>query len=133
MRALEAHGRRVGEDFALIGFGDSASRLVQCDFLSSVRINTRQMERLRPRHPRVYLVSQARTIVVPDRLMRRGTTGRMNKATVSCKEPKRLSKRMARVTLLVPPVRPCATAGSFCPFCSPCAFADSFPQARVTM
>ncbi len=70
MRALEARGRRVGEDFALLGFGDSAARSGQCDSLGSVRIHTRQMGEAAvraaleaPRSP------QARTVIVPDRLI----------------------------------------------------------------
>jgi len=78
MRALEARGRRVGEDFALVGFGDSAERTGQCKDLSSVRIHTRQMGEAAvraaldaPRSP------QARTVIVPDRLIVRRSACRL--------------------------------------------------------
>ena len=77
MNALEARGRRVGEAFAVVGFGDSAFRSGLCATLTSVRIHTRQMGEAAvraalaaPRSP------QAHSVIVPDRLMVRGTVCR---------------------------------------------------------
>jgi DNA-binding LacI/PurR family transcriptional regulator len=70
MRALEARGRRVGEDFAVIGFGDSAIRKGESDQLSSVRIHTGRMgEAAVEAAVKAPRVPQARTIIVPDRLI----------------------------------------------------------------
>ena len=77
LRALETRGWRVGEDFAVVGFGDQAFRLGQCDRLTSVRINTRQMGEaavqaaLEAEPPK-----DGRTIIVPDRLIVRASSCR---------------------------------------------------------
>ncbi|HOX05048.1 MAG TPA: GntR family transcriptional regulator [Planctomycetota bacterium] len=77
MRVLEAAGRRVGEDFALVGFGDSASRSGLCDSLTSVRIHTHRMGEAAVRAaldaPKV---PQARTVIIPDRLIVRDSVCR---------------------------------------------------------
>ncbi|HOX07474.1 MAG TPA: GntR family transcriptional regulator [Planctomycetota bacterium] len=73
--ALEACGRRPGADVALVGFGDTASRSGAAQGLSSVRILTRRMGELAVKA----LVDAggrpaARTVIVPDTLMIRGST-----------------------------------------------------------
>lgn len=74
---LEARGARAGEDVALVGFGDSAYRRGLCDRLTSVRIHTRRMGEAAVR---AILESEgrseARTVIVPDRLIVRATTRR---------------------------------------------------------
>jgi LacI family transcriptional regulator len=73
--ALQRRGRRVGRDVALAGYGDSAVRLDQADWLTSVRIYTRRMGEAAME---AALDSQAsadgRTIIVPDRLIVRRST-----------------------------------------------------------
>jgi DNA-binding LacI/PurR family transcriptional regulator len=77
MKALEARGRRVGQDFAVVGFGDSAARAGLCDRLTSVRIHTRQMGEAAVRAAlETPHLQQARAIIVPDRLIVRETTCR---------------------------------------------------------
>ncbi len=75
MAELEAGGVRVGEDVALVGFGDSAYRRGTCDRLTSVRIHTRRMGEAAVR---AVLESpgrnEARAIIVPNRLIVRETT-----------------------------------------------------------
>jgi DNA-binding LacI/PurR family transcriptional regulator len=72
---LERCGRRVGRDFALAGYGDSAIRLGHADWLTSVRIYTSRMGEAAAA---AALDSQAsaegRTIIVPDRLIVRDST-----------------------------------------------------------
>jgi DNA-binding LacI/PurR family transcriptional regulator len=67
----------MGSEFALVGFGDSAFRLGQCDRLTSVRIYTRLMGEAAVR---AVLdsggLAGARTVIVPDRLVVRGTSCR---------------------------------------------------------
>jgi LacI family transcriptional regulator len=74
---LERLGVRMGSEFALVGFGDSAFRLGQCDRLTSVRIYTRLMGEAAVR---AVLdsggLAGARTVIVPDRLVVRGTSCR---------------------------------------------------------
>jgi LacI family transcriptional regulator len=74
---LESRGVRVGEEVALVGFGDSAYRRGRCDRLTSVRIHTRRMGEAAVR---AVLESRgradARTVIVPDRLIVRATTRR---------------------------------------------------------
>jgi LacI family transcriptional regulator len=75
IEALERRGRRVGRDFAVAGFGDSAFQKGCCDRLTSSRINVRRMgqEALR-----AALSGEksggGRTIIVPTRLMIRETS-----------------------------------------------------------
>ena len=83
LKALEASGVRVGKDFALVGFGDSAFRLGQCDRLTSVRIYTRQMGEAAVRAAVEAMEAPgARTVIVPDRLIVRGTTCRAGAAAL---------------------------------------------------
>jgi LacI family transcriptional regulator len=77
VRALEARGRRVGADFAVIGFGDSAWRSGESDRLSSVRIHTRQMgEAAVQAVLAAGRAPTARTVIVADRLILRQSTCR---------------------------------------------------------
>ncbi len=77
LEELEKRGRRVGEDFALIGFGDSAFRHGLTDRLSSVRIYTRQMGEAAVRAAvETRELSEARTLIIPDRLVVRQTSCR---------------------------------------------------------
>jgi DNA-binding LacI/PurR family transcriptional regulator len=75
LEELERRGLRVGEDIALLGFGDSAFRSGQCDRLSSARIYTRQMGEAAVRALlEVREAPEVRTVVVPDRLIVRQST-----------------------------------------------------------
>ena len=74
-QALEARGRRPGVDIALVGFGDTASRLGKTQDLSSVRILTRRMgESAVAALVEAGRRPVARTVIVPDSLMIRGST-----------------------------------------------------------
>ncbi len=73
--ALERHGHRVGGDFCLAGFGDSAIRLGLSDTLTSCRIYPRKMGQEAVRaalSPR--LRGEGRTIIIPNRLYIRKST-----------------------------------------------------------
>jgi DNA-binding LacI/PurR family transcriptional regulator len=77
LEELEKQGVSVGDEISLMGFGDSACRLGLCDRLTSMRIHTRQMGETAVRA--VLDSNQAgevRTMVVPNRLMVRGSTAR---------------------------------------------------------
>ena len=75
--ALERRGRRVGQDLAVVGFGDQASRLGLSGRLTSVRIHTRQMgEAAVAAALEAGRRSEGRTIIVPDRLIVRQTSCR---------------------------------------------------------
>jgi LacI family transcriptional regulator len=67
--ALEKRGRRVGEDFAVAGFGDTAYRTGDCRTLTSCRIYTRKFgeEAVRAALSE-HNASEGRTIIVPTRL-----------------------------------------------------------------
>ncbi len=76
VRAAEARGRKVGADFSVAGFGDGASRSGACDWLTSCRVYSRKIGQeavraaLAPRRP-----GEGRTIIIPDRLIIRRSTG----------------------------------------------------------
>jgi DNA-binding LacI/PurR family transcriptional regulator len=76
LEELEARGRAVGRDFSVAGFGDSAMRRGLCDWLTSCRIYPRKMgqEAVRAALDRGAR-SEGRTIIVPDRLYVRRSTG----------------------------------------------------------
>lgn len=74
-KALKRQGRRVGHDVALAGYGDSAIRLGQADWLTSVRIYSRRMgEEAATAVLDSQASSEGRTIIVPDRLIVRSST-----------------------------------------------------------
>jgi DNA-binding LacI/PurR family transcriptional regulator len=75
IRGLEQHARRVGRDFCVAGYGDSAIRRGACDWLTSCRIYPRQMgrEALKAALARGER-REGRTIIVPDRLYVRGSS-----------------------------------------------------------
>jgi DNA-binding LacI/PurR family transcriptional regulator len=76
IEVLQKHGRRVGEDVSVAGFGDGAARMGSCDLLTSCRIYTRKMGQqairaaLEPPNR-----AEGRTIIIPDRLFIRKSTG----------------------------------------------------------
>jgi LacI family transcriptional regulator len=75
VRRLEQRGRRVGQDFCVAGFGDSAIRQGRCDRLTSCRVYPRKMGAAAARaalDPDAR--EQPRTIVIRDRLYVRGST-----------------------------------------------------------
>ena len=75
MRALERRGLRVGQDISLAGFGDTAFRRGLCDRLTSCRIHVRTFGREAARAAlQRARSSEARTIIVPDRLYTRAST-----------------------------------------------------------
>jgi DNA-binding LacI/PurR family transcriptional regulator len=75
MKVLERRGLKVGEDISVAGFNDAAIRMDLCDRLTSCRIYPRKFgseavrAALQPANR-----SEGRTIIVPDRLMIRGST-----------------------------------------------------------
>jgi DNA-binding LacI/PurR family transcriptional regulator len=76
IRVLETLGSRVGEDFAVVGFGDQAFRLGLYDRLTSVRINTRQMgEAAVEAALSSRILTEGRILIVPDRLIVRSSSG----------------------------------------------------------
>jgi DNA-binding LacI/PurR family transcriptional regulator len=75
MAALEKRGLRVGENFCLAGYGDSAVRRGLCDRLTSCRIYPRMMGREAIKAALAGgELREGRTIIVPDRLHIRKTT-----------------------------------------------------------
>jgi len=101
--ALEQRGRRVGQDFAVVGFGDQAFRLGHSSRLTSVRIHTRQMgQAALAAALEAGRRSEGRTIIVPDRLIVRQSSCRCREAQVAgdragkrCQEPFVQSTRRA--------------------------------------
>jgi LacI family transcriptional regulator len=81
VRALQRRGLRAGQDISVAGQGDSAMRQEVCDWLTSTRPYP---DKMGAEAVRAALTSrpatEGRTIIVPNRLMVRGST---------CPPPKR--------------------------------------------
>jgi DNA-binding LacI/PurR family transcriptional regulator len=75
LRALERRGLRIGKDFSVAGQGDNAARQGIYDRLTSTRIN---FDRMAAEAVRAALAGAAaaegRTVIVPNRLVVRGST-----------------------------------------------------------
>jgi DNA-binding LacI/PurR family transcriptional regulator len=72
---LARHGYRVGENFSVAGFGDGASRMDGCDWLTSCRIYTRKMGQQAVRAALEHQNrAEGRTIIIPNRLFIRKST-----------------------------------------------------------
>ncbi len=75
IKVLASRGLKAGRDISVAGFGDVAAREGICDDLTSCRIYPRKFgsEAVRAALGRVH-ENEARTIIVPDRLMVRSST-----------------------------------------------------------